>query len=98
MLEDIATICGGRMYTAEESDELKHCDLPQLGRARRVVIGRNTTTIIDGAGHADRVSERVESLKVQLTDRTLSDYQLAGIRARLATLTGSIAVVKEKTE
>lgn len=94
MLEDIATICGGRMYTAEESDEIKHCDLPQLGRARRVVIGRNTTTIIDGAGHADRVSERVESLKVQLTDRTLSDYQLAGIRARLATLTGSIAVVK----
>ncbi len=94
MLEDIATICGGRMYTAEEGEELKHCELNQLGRARRVVIGRNNTTIIDGSGSAEELSERVESLKTQLTDRTLSDYQLANIRARLATLTGSIAVVK----
>jgi len=94
MLEDIATICGGRMYTAEESEELKHCDLPQLGRARRIVVGRNNTTIIDGGGQSEKVSERVESLKVQMTDHTLSDYQLAIIRSRLATLTGSIAVVK----
>lgn len=94
MMEDIAAICGGRMYTAEESGELKNCDLPQLGRARRVVIGRNNTTVIDGSGASSRVAERVESLKTQLTDHTLSDYQLASIRARLATLTGSIAVVK----
>lgn len=94
MLEDIATICGSKMYTAEEADEVKLADLPQLGRARRVVIGRNNTTIIDGAGNQSKVQDRIESLKSQLTDRTLSDYQLASIRSRLATLTGSIAVVK----
>ena len=94
MLEDISVMCGSKMFTAEESEDLKHCDLTQLGRARRVVIGRNNTTIIDGAGQQTKIAERVESLKYQLTDKTLADYQIASIRNRLATLTGSIAVVK----
>lgn len=94
MMEDIATICGARMYTQEELDELRVCDLQNLGRARRVTVGRNNTIIVDGVGSQAKLLERVNSLKAQLNDRTLSDYQLASLKMRLASLTGSIAVVK----
>jgi len=94
MLEDIATICGGRMFSAEEISELKNATLNDLGRARRIVVGRNHTTIIDGIGNQSAISSRIESLKVQLQDNTLSDYQLASIRNRLSAISGSIAIIK----
>jgi chaperonin GroEL len=94
MLEDIATICGGKMFLEQELSDLKDAPILSLGRARRVIVGRNYTTIIDGAGSSEALGVRIESLKSQLLDNTLSDYQLATIRSRLSAISGAIAVIK----
>jgi chaperonin GroEL len=93
MLEDIAILSGAEVITEELGLKLENTKLSQLGRARRVVIDKDSTTIIDGAGDAEGIKSRIKQLKQEIED-TDSDFDREKLQERLAKLAGGVAVVK----
>jgi chaperonin GroEL len=93
MLEDIAILTGAEVITEEMGLKLENTKLSQLGRARRVVVDKDTTTIIDGAGDSDAIKARIKQLKSEI-ENTDSDFDREKLQERLAKLAGGVAVVK----
>jgi chaperonin GroEL len=93
MLEDIATLTGGRMIAEELGVKLEAVSLKDLGRAKRVVVDKDNTTIVDGAGKKADIEGRVKTLRAQI-EETTSDYDREKLQERLAKLVGGVAVVK----
>ena len=93
MLEDIAILTGGEVITEEMGLKLENTQLSQLGRARRVVVAKDNTTIIDGAGEADAIKGRINQIKTEI-ENTDSDFDREKLQERLAKLSGGVAVVK----
>jgi chaperonin GroEL len=93
MLEDIAILAGGEVITEEMGLKLENTKLSQLGHARRVVIDKDTTTIIDGAGDTEAIKGRIKQLKSEI-ENTDSDFDREKLQERLAKLSGGVAVVK----
>ena len=93
MLEDIAILTGGEVITEEMGLKLENTKLSQLGHARRVVVDKDSTTIIDGAGEADAIKARIKQLKAEI-ENTDSDFDREKLQERLAKLSGGVAVVK----
>src|SRR5436189_322649 len=93
MLEDIAILTGAEVITEEMGLKLENTKLSQLGRARRVVIDKDATTIIDGAGDSDGIKGRIKQLKAEI-ENTDSDFDREKLQERLAKLAGGVAVVK----
>jgi len=93
MLEDIAILTGAEVITEEMGLKLENTKLSQLGHARRVVITKDTTTIIDGDGDADAIKARIKQLKAEI-ENTDSDFDREKLQERLAKLAGGVAVVK----
>ena len=93
MLEDIAILTGGEVITEELGLKLENTKVSQLGHARRVVIDKDTTTIIDGAGESDAIKGRIKQLKSEI-ENTDSDFDREKLQERLAKLSGGVAVVK----
>jgi chaperonin GroEL len=93
MLEDIAILTGGEVITEEMGLKLENTQLSQLGRARRVVVAKDTTTIVDGAGESDAIKGRINQIKTEI-ENTDSDFDREKLQERLAKLSGGVAVVK----
>ena len=93
MLEDIAIVSGGEVITEEMGLKLDNTKLSQLGSARRVVVDKDTTTIIDGGGDSDAIKARIKQLKQEI-ENTDSDFDREKLQERLAKLSGGVAVVK----
>src|SRR5215216_6088591 len=93
MLEDIGILTGGEVITEEMGLKLENTKLSQLGHARKVVIDKDSTTIIDGAGKAEAIQGRIKQLKSEIED-TDSDFDREKLQERLAKLSGGVAVVK----
>jgi chaperonin GroEL len=93
MLEDIAILTGAEVITEEMGLKLENTKLSQLGKGRRVVIDKDTTTIIDGAGESDAIKSRIKQLKQEI-ENTDSDFDREKLQERLAKLAGGVAVVK----
>ncbi len=92
MLEDIAILTGGQVISEEIGLKLENTDLPQLGHAKSVKIDKDNTTIIDGAGKAKDIKDRVAEIKAQIEAST-SDYDTEKLKERLAKLVGGVAVI-----
>src|SRR5213594_2509254 len=92
-LEDISILTGGEVITEELGLKLENTKLSQLGHARKVVVDKDSTTIIDGAGKADAIKARIKQLKSEIED-TDSDFDREKLQERLAKLAGGVAVVK----
>jgi chaperonin GroEL len=93
MLEDIAILSGGEVITEEMGLKLENTKLSQLGRARKVVVTKDTTTIIDGAGDSEAIKARIKQLKSEI-ETTDSDFDREKLQERLAKLAGGVAVIK----
>ena len=93
MLEDIAILTGGEVITEEMGLKLENTQLTQLGQARKVVVAKDTTTIIDGAGDGDAIKGRIKQIKSEI-ENTDSDFDREKLQERLAKLSGGVAVVK----
>jgi len=93
MLEDIAILTGGEVITEEMGLKLENTQLSQLGRARRVVVAKDTTTIVDGAGDTNAIKGRINQIKNEI-ENTDSDFDREKLQERLAKLSGGVAVVK----
>ncbi len=93
MLEDIAILSGAEVITEEMGLKLENTKLSQLGKARKVVIDKDTTTIIDGAGDSEAIKGRIKQLKAEI-ENTDSDFDREKLQERLAKLAGGVAVVK----
>jgi len=93
MLEDIAILTGGEVITEEMGLKLENTKLSQLGHARKIVIDKDTTTIIDGAGNSESIKGRIKQLKQEI-ENTDSDFDREKLQERLAKLAGGVAVVK----
>jgi chaperonin GroEL len=93
MLEDIAILTGGEVITEEMGLKLENTQLSQLGRARRVVVTKDNTTIVDGAGDAEAIKGRINQIKAEV-ENTDSDFDREKLQERLAKLSGGVAVVK----
>jgi len=93
MLEDIAVLTGGEVITEEMGLKLENTQATQLGQARRVVVGKDATTIIDGAGSSDAIKGRIKQIKSEI-ENTDSDFDREKLQERLAKLSGGVAVVK----
>ena len=93
MLEDIGILTGGEVITEEMGLKLENTQLTQLGQARRVVVSKDTTTIIDGTGESDAIKGRIKQIKSEI-DNTDSDFDREKLQERLAKLAGGVAVVK----
>src|SRR5438067_3896218 len=93
MLEDIAILTGGEVITEEMGLKLENTKLSQLGHARKVVVDKDSTTIVDGAGKADAIKARIKQLKSEI-ETTDSDFDREKLQERLAKLSGGVAVVK----
>ena len=93
MLEDIAILTGGTVVSEDLGIKLENVTLNDLGRAKRVTIDKETTTIVDGGGKKKEISGRVETIRRQIED-TSSDYDREKLQERLAKLAGGVAVIK----
>src|SRR3954449_11884803 len=93
MLEDIAILSGGEVITEEMGLKLENTQLSQLGRARRVVVAKDNTTIIDGSGESEAIKGRINQIKNEI-ENTDSDFDREKLQERLAKLSGGVAVVK----
>jgi chaperonin GroEL len=92
MLEDIATLTGGKMIAEDLGLKLENITLADLGRAKRITVDKDNTTIIDGAGSQKDIQARVQQIRTQIEDTT-SDYDREKLQERLAKLVGGVAVV-----
>jgi chaperonin GroEL len=93
MLEDIAILSGGTVIAEELGLKLENVQLKDLGRAKKVEVGKENTTIIDGAGKEDVIKARVETIRKQIDEAT-SDYDKEKLQERVAKLAGGVAVIK----
>lgn len=93
MLQDIAILTGGEVITDELGLDLKETTLAQLGRARQVIVQKENTIIVDGAGSQDEIKSRIASIKVQI-EETTSDFDREKLQERLAKLSGGVAVIQ----
>jgi chaperonin GroEL len=93
MLEDIAILTKGEVITEEMGLKLENTQLSQLGRARRVVVAKDTTTVVDGAGDQEAIKGRINQIKAEI-ENTDSDFDREKLQERLAKLSGGVAVVK----
>ena len=93
MLQDIATLTGGQLISEELGFKLEDVDLTQLGRAKRVVVDKDDTTIIGGAGKKDDIQGRIQMIRKEI-DKTTSDYDREKLEERLAKLSGGVAVIR----
>ena len=93
MLEDIGILTGGEVITEEMGLKLENTQLDQLGKARRVVVSKDTTTIIDGGGDSEQIKGRIKQIKSEV-ENTDSDFDREKLQERLAKLAGGVAVVK----
>ncbi|AGT30663.1 molecular chaperone GroEL [Geobacillus genomosp. 3] len=93
MLEDIAILTGGEVISEELGRELKSTTIASLGRASKVVVTKETTTIVEGAGDSERIKARVNQIRAQL-EETTSEFDREKLQERLAKLAGGVAVIK----
>src|SRR5690242_903365 len=93
MLEDIAVLTGGKAITEDLGIKLENVKVEELGRAKKVIIEKDKTTIIEGAGKANEIEGRIKQLRTQVEDAT-SDYDKEKLQERLAKLVGGVAVIK----
>ena len=93
MLEDIAILTGATVISSELGYDLSKLSLELLGRAKSVKVDKDATTIVDGAGNAKKIAERVKQIKNQIKEQT-SEYELEKLNERLAKLSGGVAVIK----
>ncbi|MBV9392160.1 MAG: chaperonin GroEL, partial [Verrucomicrobia bacterium] len=92
MLEDIAVLTGGRCLTEDLGIKLENITLDDLGRAKRVTIDKENTTIVEGEGHASEIQGRINQIRRQI-EETTSDYDREKLQERLAKLAGGVAVI-----
>ncbi len=92
MLEDIAILTGGRVISEEAGMKLENAQLSDLGRAKRVVVDKDNTTIVEGYGSKDAIKARIQQIKAQI-EETKSDYDREKLQERLAKLAGGVAVI-----
>ena len=92
IMQDIATVSGGTFITSEIGMKLEEVTMDMWGVAEKVVVGKDNTTIINGAGSAEEISERITQIKTQMEDST-SDYEKEKMQERLAKLAGGVAVL-----
>jgi len=93
MLEDIATLTGGKAITEDLGIKLENIKLEDLGRAKKVVVDKDNTTIVEGAGKANAIEGRIKQIRAQI-EETTSDYDREKLQERLAKLAGGVAVIK----
>ena len=93
MLEDIAILTGGQVITQDLGLDLKTADLSSLGRAVKVVVSKDNTTIVEGAGNTADLQGRVNQIRSQLAETT-SEFDKEKLQERLAKLAGGVAVIK----
>src|SRR5437762_2499642 len=93
MLEDIATVTGGKAITEDLGIKLENLKLEDLGRAKKVVVDKDNTTLIEGAGSSKEIQGRIKQIRAQI-EETTSDYDREKLQERLAKLAGGVAVVK----
>src|SRR6266436_4417312 len=93
MLEDIATLTGGKAITEDLGIKLENIKLEDLGKAKKVVLDKDNTTIVEGAGKSSAIEGRIKQLRVQI-EETTSDYDKEKLQERLAKLVGGVAVIK----
>jgi chaperonin GroEL len=93
MLQDIATLTGGKAITEDLGIKLENIKLEDLGRAKKVVVDKDNTTIVEGAGSAKEIEGRIKQIRAQI-DETTSDYDREKLQERLAKLAGGVAVIK----
>jgi chaperonin GroEL len=94
MLEDIATLTDGKAITEDLGIKLENLKLDDLGRAKKVVVDKDNTTIIDGAGNSKEIEGRIKQIRAQIEETTSSDYDREKLQERLAKLAGGIALIK----
>ena len=93
MLEDIAILTGGKVIAEELGIKLENVSLQDLGRAKRIVVDKDNTTIIDGSGKKEDIEGRIKQIRAQI-DETTSDYDREKLQERLAKLVGGVAVIR----
>src|SRR2546428_13766765 len=93
MLEDLSILTGGQVISEELGLKLDSVQLNQLGKARRVTITKDDTTIVEGAGKADQIKGRINQIKTEI-EKTTSDWDKEKLQERLAKLAGGVAVIK----
>jgi len=93
LLEDIAILTGGNVITEEVGLSLEKAELSDLGHAKKIQISKENTTVVDGAGEADKITARVAQIRTQIEDTT-SDYDREKLQERVAKLAGGVAVIK----
>jgi len=93
MLEDIAILTGGTVISEEQGYKLENATLSYLGRAKKVTIDKDNTTIVEGAGKKEDIKKRINEIKAQI-EKTTSDYDKEKLQERLAKLSGGVAVLK----
>ena len=93
MLEDVATLTGGKAITEDLGIKLENLKLDDLGRAKKVVVDKDNTTIVEGAGSTKEIQGRIKQIRAQI-EETTSDYDREKLQERLAKLAGGVAVIK----
>jgi chaperonin GroEL len=93
MLEDIATLTGGKAITEDLGIKLENIKLEDLGRAKKIVVDKDNSTIVEGAGKAKEIEGRIKQIRAQI-EETTSDYDREKLQERLAKLAGGVAVIK----
>ena len=93
MLQDIAVLTGGQVVSEDLGIKLEHVALEQLGRAKRIVVDKDNTTIIGGSGERKQVDARIEQIRREI-EKTTSDYDREKLQERLAKLAGGVAVIR----
>jgi chaperonin GroEL len=93
MLQDIAILAGGEVVSEEVGLKLENADVELLGKARKIVVTKDTTTIVEGQGDEDKVAGRINQIKAEI-DNTDSDWDREKLQERLAKLSGGVAVIK----
>ncbi|MEW6062440.1 MAG: chaperonin GroEL [Bacteroidota bacterium] len=93
MLDDIAVLTGGQVISEEQGYKLENATLAYLGTAKKVVVDKDNTTIVEGAGKKEEIKKRINEIKAQI-EKTTSDYDKEKLQERLAKLSGGVAVLK----
>jgi chaperonin GroEL len=93
MLEDLATLTGGRVIAEELGMKLENITLNDLGRCKKIILDKENTTIVSGAGKKDLIQGRIQQIRTQ-TEETTSDYDREKLQERLAKMVGGVAVIK----
>src|SRR5436305_13806694 len=93
MLKDIASLTGGRVIAEELGMKLENVTLKELGRCKRIVVDKDNTTLIDGAGKKADIEGRIKQIRAQI-EETTSDYDREKLQERRAKLVGGVAVIR----